>query len=83
MACGCPVITSNRTGTKETAGSAALLVNPRSVKEIKEAMESIYTDDELRSELTESGLSRAAEFSWEKSAESHLILFRKAIEEND
>jgi len=79
MACGCPVITSNVTACPEVAGDAALLVNPYSVEEIKEAMERIIEDKNLREELSEKGIERAKQFTWEKSARKHLEVFQKVV----
>lgn len=80
MACGCPVITSNVTACSEVARDAALLVNPYSVEDIAEAMEKIIRDKKLREELSQRGLQRAKEFTWEKSAEKHLKVFKEALE---
>ena len=51
-------------------GNIALLVNPYSPEEITEAMEKIYNDKELRSSLSQKGLKRAEEFTWDKSAKA-------------
>jgi len=64
MACGTPVVTSNVTAMPETAGDAALLVNPRSVEQITKAVEQVVGDRPLRQELKERGIARAAQFSW-------------------
>lgn len=79
MACGCPVITSNVTACPEVAGDAALLVNPRAVNEIAEAMRRVVTDHTLYADLREKGLARASEFTWRRSAEAHRQLFEKVI----
>jgi glycosyltransferase involved in cell wall biosynthesis len=68
MATGCPVITSNRFGTKEVAANAAILVDPENVESIAEAMERILTDRNLREELIAKGYERSKEFSWKKAA---------------
>jgi len=68
MACGTPVITSNRTSLPEIAGDAALLVEPDSVDEIADAMSRITQDEALRYELSRRGLARARDFSWDKTA---------------
>lgn len=80
MACGCPVITSNITACPEVAGDAALLVNPRSVKDITAAIEKLITDDSLRKSMRNRGLKRARQFTWRKSAEAHLKVFESALE---
>ncbi len=81
MACGCPVITSNATACAEVAGDAALLVNPRCVDEIADAMRRVITDPDLRMSLRARGLERAKAFTWRKSAEAHLKVFQDVLEE--
>jgi glycosyltransferase involved in cell wall biosynthesis len=77
MACGTPVITSNLSSMPEVAGGAAFLVNPYSVGEIGEAMETIAGDAKVRSHLRRLGLARAKQFSWEKTGrETATILDR-------
>ena len=68
MACGAPVITSDNSSMKEIAQDAAVLVNPRNVREITDALVSLADDERLRRSLSRRGLARAAEFSWEKTA---------------
>lgn len=80
MACGCPVITSNVTACLEVAGDAALLVNPRSVDEIANAMRRLMKDQELRKMLRKNGLKRVLQFTWRKSAKKHLEVFEKVLE---
>lgn len=79
MACGCPVITSNVTACPEVAGDAALLVNPRSVEDIANAMKRLVEDESLQQSLRQKGLSRAQQFTWRKSAEKHLKVFEGVI----
>jgi glycosyltransferase involved in cell wall biosynthesis len=69
MASGCPVITSNDTGCAETAGNAAVLVDPRSVEEIAAAMRRLMDEHGLSNALKKKGLARASRFTWRKSAE--------------
>ena len=79
MACGTPVLTSNITAMPETAGSAALFVNPRSVEEIANAMERIIGDRSLRSQMRDQGIIRAAEFSWEATCLRVAQLLREIV----
>lgn len=65
MACGTPVVTSNVAAMPETAGNAALLVDPTCVDEIAQAMNRITYDESLREQLRERGLARAKLFSWQ------------------
>ena len=79
MGSGCPVVTSNRFGTKELAEGAAVLVDPENVDSIAEGMEEIATDKKLQIELIKKGYKRAIEFSWEKCAEKTI----KVLEQTD
>ena len=67
MACGTPVITSNISSLPEVAGDAAILINPYDAREITAAMQAVINDSELRKQLSEKGLKRASQFSWEKT----------------
>lgn len=66
MASGSPVITSNRGCMLETAGDAALLVDPESVTSIQDAMEKLVNDKALRDRLKEAGKNRSQAFSWKQ-----------------
>jgi glycosyltransferase involved in cell wall biosynthesis len=79
MACGCPVITSNRAACPETAGDAALIVDPDSEDAIGEAMRRLATEPELRAAMRAQGLARASTFSWEASSARYLKVFRQAV----
>jgi len=70
MACGTPVITSNLSSLPEVAGDAVILIDPYKVNEITDAMQAIANDLGLRSQLSELGLARAKQFSWEKTGQA-------------
>jgi len=80
MACGAPVITSNNSAMKEVAADAALLVDPNKTAEITDALARMADDACLRQGLTARGLERAAQFSWDKTAELTLAAYREAVE---
>ena len=65
MACGTPVVTSNRSSMREVARGAAVLVNPEDTSEIAEAVESVLGDENLRRDLRERGFESAARFTAE------------------
>ncbi|HWQ53421.1 MAG TPA: glycosyltransferase family 1 protein [Bryobacteraceae bacterium] len=68
MACGTPVIVSNRTALPEIAGGAALLVDPLDVCDIRQAMERMLSDSELRTTKRSAGTRRAVHYSWDQVA---------------
>ncbi|RJP60449.1 MAG: glycosyltransferase family 1 protein [Candidatus Auribacter fodinae] len=80
MACGTPVIASNRGSVPEIVGDAALKVNPESVDEIAQAMQKLLTDPDLRSKLRAGGLQQASRFSWKKCASEHLLVYQQVID---
>ena len=76
MACGTPVITSNRTSLPEVAGDAALLIDPTRPESLATAMTSIMHDGELRQSLRAKGLTRARAFTWDAVAEQTVAIYR-------
>ncbi len=76
MACGCPVLTSNTSALPETAGDAALLIDPESVEAISDGLERILTDAALSTRLRAAGLARAAQRSVEAVARAYLSAYR-------
>jgi len=79
MACGTPVITSNISSLPEAAGDAAILINPYKTVEITEAMQSIATDSQLRSQLSTLGLARASQLSWAKTGQATMEVLGKYL----
>jgi glycosyltransferase involved in cell wall biosynthesis len=67
MAQGAPVVTSLGTSTEEIAGDSALLVDPADVGAIADAVQRVLDDEPLARKLSESGRTRAAEFTWAKT----------------
>jgi len=76
MACGRAVACSNTSAFPEVADSAALLFDPRSTREMARAMLDLVLDAELRARMERLGSSRAAQFSWRKTAEQTLEVYR-------
>ncbi len=79
MACGTPVITSNISSLPEVAGDAAILINPYNTGEITAAMQTIINNSELREQLSEKGLKRANQFSWEKTGIATVEVLKKYL----
>jgi len=78
MASGCPVITADLSACPEVAGDAALLVNPRAVDAIQDAMETLLRDEATRLRLIQAGLERARQFDWKRSAACHAEVLRRS-----
>ena len=80
MACGCPVLTSNVTSLPEVCGDAACYVNPEDEAGIADELARLLRDSQARAELKKRGLQRAELFSWERSAQEHMAVFRQVAE---
>lgn len=68
LACGTPVVCSDRSSLPELMGDAALLVNPEEQGALAAALRRVLTDGALRRELAARGPAQAAKFSWERCA---------------
>ncbi len=79
MACGTPVIASNRASLPEVIGQAGLLIDPESPDEIAEAIRKLLEDDSLRERLREAGIKRAAEFTWERAAKVAVDVYHRVL----
>ena len=75
MACGCPVICSDRASLPEVAGDAAVLVSSISADAWAEAIAGLLADTAKRRCLRERGLARAQEFTWRRTAERTLDFY--------
>jgi len=80
MACGCPVVTSNRGALLEVTGQAAVHADPEDVASIASAIERISQDDALRQVLIERGLERARLFTWDRYACEMIKAFEETAE---
>lgn len=74
-----PVITSNITSLPEVAGNAALLVDPYDVQNISWAMQQLIEDSATTRHMRLLGLNRAKEFTWDKTAQATISVYRQAI----
>ena len=79
MARGIPAIASNTSSVPEVTGDAALSVNPRSVREIAAAIESVCSDAELAEKLAARGRARAERFSWDETARLTLGVYEQVM----
>ena len=80
MACGIPVLTSEVSSLPEVAGDAAMLVDPDDAEGLAAGMRQLLDDEDLANRLSASGLVRAAEFTWMKTAKETAATFRRAAD---
>jgi glycosyltransferase involved in cell wall biosynthesis len=68
MASGAPVVASNRSAIPESAGSAAVLLDPTDPDALAEAIERVLGDAHEHDDLADRGRERARGFTWDRAA---------------
>lgn len=68
MGCGAPVVTSMISSMPEVGGDCACYCDPYSVESIVRALETVFFDETRQRIMSASGLKRASQFSWGKTA---------------
>ena len=79
MHAGIPCACSNNSSLGELGKDAAELFSPDSPEEIARAIEKILTDPEYQKLLVQKGTAQAAQFSWQKTADGLLDIYRRKI----
>ncbi len=79
MACGTPVISSDRSSLPEVMGPVGLQVAPMDVNSLAGALNMAWSDVDWRSAQIAAGLNRAARFTWEKSAQQLLDVYDRVL----
>ena len=79
MACGTPVVVSNRGSLPEVVGDAGLLVEPHDIEGIARAAERLTTDAALRADLIRRGRLRARAFTWGRTARETLAVYEEVL----
>ncbi len=79
MACGTPVIASRAASIPEVTGDAALLLEPRDEDAWAHAIEAVFEPTHAM-RLRDAALGRAAMFTWDRTAEQTLQVYRRALD---
>jgi alpha-1,3-rhamnosyl/mannosyltransferase len=79
MACGCPVISSNRSSLPEIGGETALFFDPMEISDMAESIRKVSEDTEFRQTLARHGPEHANKFHWESSVNKHMDLFEAIL----
>ena len=79
MACGIPVVTSDRGALAEVAGGAALVCPPDDPAAVGAALRRAVEDGDAAADLRARGLSRAAGFSWARTARETRAAYAAAL----
>jgi glycosyltransferase involved in cell wall biosynthesis len=77
MACGAPVVVSNRGALPEVVGDAGLVVDP-APRPLTDALRTVLRDRSLAERLGRAGVERASAFTWERTAQGWLSVLLEA-----
>jgi glycosyltransferase involved in cell wall biosynthesis len=80
MACGTPVITSDRASLPEVVGNAGITTDPDNVDVIADHLVKLLSNESLKKQLRDDGLQRAEQFSWQQTAEQLREIYREVYE---
>lgn len=79
MACGTPVVCSDATSLPEVVGDAAALVDPLNPSAWASSIHELLTNSVTAAHLSESGLVRAAQMTWNETAVATLAAYRELL----
>lgn len=79
FSCRCPLVASNVSALPEIAQDAAIYFDPKSYQSIKNAVEKVLYDEDVRSDLINKGLRRLQDFSWRSNIDLTINLYNKLV----
>jgi len=82
MQCGAAVVAADAAALPELIGDAGLLVTATEIEAWVDALRRLWNDPELRADLRTRGLTRAAEYTWERAARETRVVYEKVLHRN-
>lgn len=79
MNCDCPVIMSNTSSLPEVGGDAAIYFDPANIEDMREKIESVIFNKELRANLIAKASIQRQKFSFEKTANQTLEVYKRFL----
>lgn len=76
QACGVPVVTSDVSSMPEIGGQGAAYVDPLDIEDIKKTIRKVFYDNEVRKNLIKEGLKNVKQFTWEKTVEQTIEVYK-------
>jgi glycosyltransferase involved in cell wall biosynthesis len=80
FACGAPVIALRAGSVPEVAGDAAILIDGDDSGDVADAALEVLRDQGLASDLVSRGRARSKEFTWTRTADRTLQVYRELIQ---
>ncbi len=79
MACGTPVISSNKTSLPEILGNAAVYFSPADYEEMAKKIALVIQDENLKSNLVQKGFQQVEKYDWRRMAGKTLEMYEKVM----
>jgi glycosyltransferase involved in cell wall biosynthesis len=80
MQSGCPVIAAEGGSLPEIAEDAAYYMDNYDTESIAKGIEKVISSKKLQEELSKKGLEQAKKFSWKKTAEKTIAVYKKVLD---
>lgn len=79
MACGAPVVASDRPALDEVCGDTALIAPPQDVDALAAHVVAVLSDGALAERMRKAGIARAGRFTWDVAAAATEQVYREAL----
>ena len=80
MACGCPVVLARHSSFPEVAGDAGVYFELDSSDDLRNKINLLLTNEEMRKEFSDKGLAQVKKFNWNEATEQCLNVYYQAVE---
>lgn len=77
MACGVPVVIAQRGSLPEVVGNWGVYIDPEDIDSITDGIWQVLENEDLAQRLKQGGLDHAANYTWERTAEIALDVYRR------
>ncbi len=77
MACGVPVVVSRAASLPEVVGAGGILAAPYDAKSMGQALSRLFLQATYRRRMRKQALRQAARFSWQRSMQKILVIYKK------
>ena len=79
MACGAPVVASNRSSIPEVVGGAGILVDATDADDIADGIERVVLSEETSADLRRRGREHSRQFTWDRCAQLTVAAYHEAL----
>ena len=80
FACGCPLVCGDCSSLPEIAEDGGMYFDPYDKESMENAIDMVLNDRDLRNGLIKRGYSVLKKFSWQKTSDQTLNLYKKVLE---